>query len=127
MPRLQPPRRWPRVKGFRALVLSDVADRTWPAHELPQPRLAFCGRQRAGQIIALSCVATEAGEAVQSGLVLDTLCRHRAAKAAGELDSRPNDRLVAFVSDHLFDEGTVDLELLERQVLQPARSPWTTR
>lgn len=118
--RVGPPAHHPGRAPWLALPLSDVPDTARPAHELPQPRLAFCGWQRTCQVIALSRLATEAGEAVQSGLVLDTLGRHCTAKAAGELDSRPHDRLVAFVADHLFDEGTVDLQLVERQVLQPA-------
>ena len=73
-------------------------------------------------MVALSDVAAEAAQGGQDLLGLDALGDKREAEVVAEVDNALYDQRVAGVLSHGHDEGPVDLELADRQVLELAEA-----
>ena len=72
----------------------------------------------AGQEVALAAVATEVGELLPSLEVLDAFGHRLQAEVVTEVDDRADDDGVVGVVVHVQHEGLVDLELVDREVLE---------
>ena len=69
-------------------------------------------------MVALRKVDAEGAKQVQGGLVLDELGDGLLAELVGDLDERGDDHLIQPAADEAADELTVDLEIVEGQVLE---------
>src|SRR5690606_27256934 len=75
-------------------------------------------RYGAREQVTLPKVAFEVEEAACLILGLDTFGHDPDAEASSEIDHRPNDRLIVGVYCHAFDEALVDLDEIDRELLQ---------
>src|SRR6185437_14711207 len=87
----------------------------WPLlHELDELR----GRQRLADPVALEAVASAHVEEVELRASADTFCDDLQTEATREADDRLGDRRVALVGLEVGDERDVDLQRVDREVLQ---------
>src|SRR5215212_835775 len=87
---------------------------------LGDPRGQLVALERRTKEEALADVAAHDDEPVAHLGVLDALGHHAEAEVAAEVDRRADDRRVAAVRGHADDEGLVDLDLVDRQLLELA-------
>ncbi len=85
---------------------------------LVQPATDLLRAQRPGDQLALAVVATGGGQDLQRGQRLDALGHHRLAQAVRQPDGRGDDGRRTRVADHPGHERPVELELVERQLVQ---------
>src|SRR3989454_3440985 len=85
---------------------------------IPDPPGDFLDGYWSADVIALGGRAAESLQDLQAGLVLDAFRNHLEAETARQLDGRPHDGGAAFVLGQSSNEGTIDLDLLDRQALQ---------
>src|SRR5450755_539230 len=78
-------------------------------------------RQRPADEIALYRVAAFVGEEAQLLLGFDALGDNRHPEAVAKADHGPHDRRRLRIASEIHDEGTVDLDLVERKRLQIAQ------
>ena len=76
------------------------------------------GFQRRREQVALAAVAAELAQAGELGLVLDALGDRAQAEAAAELDERLDQRVALVRARRRGDERAVDLQRVDRQLLQ---------
>src|SRR3954454_22591785 len=87
-----------------------------------EPALELVGRQRPGDVVPLRDGHAVLGDAVERLGVLDALGHGAEPEPAAEVDHALHDRGVRRVGQQVADERAVDLELVDRQVLeQPER------
>ena len=96
------------------LAATSSHERTRPC----DPRFQLGRGERRAEKIALGHVAAEAGQHVPGGAVLDTFGHDPQLQGVGQVDDGPHDRARAGVGGHGLDERLVDLQLVDRQVLQ---------
>ena len=83
-----------------------------------EPEVELGGGQRAAEVVALGAAAAQVDQRLQDALGLHALGDDVEAEVAGEVDRRADDHGVAVVVGHRGDEGAVDLDLVERQLLE---------
>src|SRR6266704_3502317 len=107
----------PRLTATGTRRRSRRSRRSATRPEVPprEPGQQFLGRHRAPVVPALRRMAAAGREQPERRLVLHALGDHAQPERTGQLDERPDDRLVVRVADHAEDERPVDLYLGQRQ------------
>src|SRR3954452_18027154 len=83
-----------------------------------QPPLELVRRNRAGDVVALGDRHSVLGDPVEGPGVLDALGDGAQPEPPAEVDDALHDRRVRRVGEQVADERAVDLELVDRQVLE---------
>lgn len=89
------------LPGGRLQPAVEVGDRAWPA-----------------EIVPLDHVAREVGQGVPGCLILDALGDHPQPQSVPQLDRRSGDRAIVVHLRHMPDEGVVDFEHIDRELLE---------
>ena len=81
-------------------------------------RFEPAGRHRAAQQVALHFVAAMLAQEFQLRVGFDALGNHRQVEAVGHGDDCPGDLRVLFAGRQAVDEGAVDLENVDGELLE---------
>jgi hypothetical protein len=76
------------------------------------------GGHRPAEVVALGLVTAQLRQQVGRRLVLHTLRHDAQPQVVGEVDGRADDDPVALVAQHITDEGTVDLQHVNRELFE---------
>src|SRR5262245_34570665 len=101
-----------RLSGFRRFATG----------RQQEPAFKICNRHWAAEEVALPFLASQAQQEIGGRAILDPLRDHRQAELLAEADRRTDDRRIIGVEQQVTDEGAVDLETVERELLHIAEA-----